>query len=160
MHQEDKRTECSFSGIALLLCLAMFLRFNTATMPHERLNRFPHLSVRLELSPTVRLGPGKVRLLEQVRETGSISAAGRAMNMSYRRAWLLIDSLNRGFRQPVVSTQHGGRRGGGAQLTIFGEELIARYQRLQVAAEGAAAAELAALVQAAQPVAEPHTSKR
>lgn len=110
---------------------------------------FPRLSLRVELGPEVRLGPGKVRLLEQIRETGSISAAGRAMGMSYRRAWLLVDSLNRGFRQAVVTTQHGGRRGGGAELTTFGEELILRYRRMQSVAERAVAGELAVLERAA-----------
>lgn len=127
--------------------------------PSARHDRFPHLSLRIQLSPEVRLGPGKVRLLEQVRETGSISAAARAMNMSYRRAWLLVDGLNRGFRQPAVATQHGGRRGGGARLTAFGEELIARYQRLQSAAERATAAELAALVRATNPIDDPAHSR-
>jgi molybdate transport system regulatory protein len=110
---------------------------------------YPRLSLRVEINSDVRLGPGKVSLLERIRETGSISAAGRAMGMSYRRAWLLVDSLNRGFRQAVVTTRHGGRRGGGAELTAFGQELILRYRRMQSAAEQAVAGELAALERAA-----------
>lgn len=110
---------------------------------------FPRIVLRLELNPDVRLGPGKIRLLEQIRATGSISAAGRSMGMSYRRAWLLVDSLNHDFRQPAVLTRPGGRRGGGAELTAFGVELIHRYHRMQSAAEQAAAAELAFLKQAA-----------
>lgn len=114
-----------------------------------RQNASPRVVLRLELGSKTRLGPGKIRLLEQIRATGSISAAGRSMGMSYRRAWLLVDSLNHGFRQAVVTTQHGGRRGGGAELTAFGEELILRYQRMQSAAEQAVAGELAALARVA-----------
>jgi molybdate transport system regulatory protein len=69
------------------------------------------LTIRIDLSAQGAIGPGKIRLLELVGESGSISAAGRAMNMSYRRAWMLIDNLNRSFRLPVVETQLGGTRG-------------------------------------------------
>ena len=75
------------------------------------------LSIRIDLPGGRRVGPGKIRLLELIDETGSISAAGRAMAMSYRRAWLLVESLNTGFREPVVDAQPGGRHGGGARLT-------------------------------------------
>ena len=81
------------------------------------------LSIRVDLSQTRGLGPGKIRLLEMIEETGSISAAGRAMDMSYRRAWLLLDELNHTFHEPVATTAHGGRSGGGASLTPFGEAL-------------------------------------
>ena len=73
-------------------------------------------SLRLQLSPESRLGPGKVALLEAIEATGSISAAGRAMTMSYRRAWLLVDNLNRMFREPLVEAAPGGAKGGGAQI--------------------------------------------
>jgi molybdate transport system regulatory protein len=75
------------------------------------------LSIRVDLAPLGAVGPGKIRLLEFVDETGSISAAGRAMNMSYRRAWLLIDELNRLFKSPLVAARTGGEAGGGAELT-------------------------------------------
>ena len=75
------------------------------------------LSIRIDLDGGFRIGPGKIRLLELIEATGSISAAGRAMAMSYRRAWLLVESLNTSFREPVVAAQSGGRHGGGAQLT-------------------------------------------
>jgi molybdate transport system regulatory protein len=91
------------------------------------------------------LGPGKIKLLELVGESGSISAAGRAMGMSYRRAWTLIDVLNRSFRSPVVTTQPGGARGGGAALTDLGHDVIARYRAIERAAARASASELAAL---------------
>ena len=77
------------------------------------------LTVRIDFAGGRRVGPGKIRLLELIDETGSISAAGRAMAMSYRRAWLLVDSLHTSFREPVVDT-----RSGGAQLTPFGREPV------------------------------------
>jgi molybdate transport system regulatory protein len=103
------------------------------------------LTIRIDLSDHGAIGPGKIRLLELVGESGSISAAGRAMNMSYRRAWLLIDGLNQCFRAPVVETQLGGNRGGGAVLTQLGHDVIARYRAIERAAMKAGAAELAAL---------------
>jgi molybdate transport system regulatory protein len=103
------------------------------------------LTIRIDLSDHGAIGPGKIRLLELVGESGSISAAGRAMNMSYRRAWLLIDGLNQCFRSPVVETQLGGTRGGGAILTQLGHDVIARYRAIERAAMKAGATELAAL---------------
>jgi molybdate transport system regulatory protein len=103
------------------------------------------LTIRIDLSDHGAIGPGKIRLLELIGESGSISAAGRAMNMSYRRAWLLIDGVNRCFRVPVVETQLGGARGGGAVLTAFGHDLIARYRAIERAATKAGAPDLAAL---------------
>lgn len=70
-------------------------------------------------------------LLEQIIETGSISAAGRAMDMSYRRAWLLVDALNQMFSMPVVESRHGGKQGGGAEVTQFGHQLIARFRTME-----------------------------
>lgn len=106
------------------------------------------LSIRVDLSPSAALGPGKVRLLELIEETGSISAAGRAMDMSYRRAWLLLDDLNRLFREPVAVTAHGGRSGGGARLTPFGERLVRGYRQMETKAHNAVA-EYLAMVDAA-----------
>ncbi len=82
-------------------------------------------------------------LLEHIRETGSISAAGRAMDMSYRRAWLLVDALNRMFKEPSVESQRGGKQGGGAALTPFGETLIRRYREMEAKAKAAIADDLA-----------------
>ena len=93
------------------------------------------LTLRVEFGPDCAIGPGKVRLLELVGELGSISAAGRAMGMSYRRAWLLIDSLNRNFKNPAVATQLGGSGGGGAGLTEFGREIIRQYRAIEAEAE-------------------------
>ena len=103
------------------------------------------VGIRIEIGAVVRLGPGKVRLLELIAELGSISAAGRAMEMSYRRAWLLIDTLNKAFRQPVVATQPGGRADQRAAITPFGREVIRRYRTMEAAAREAMQEELAAL---------------
>lgn len=91
--------------------------------------------LRVDLVPNGRIGPGKIALLEQIERTGSISAAGRALGMSYRRAWLLVDQLNRLFASPVVSTQLGGSHGGGAVLTHLGIDLVARFRALELAAD-------------------------
>ena len=113
------------------------------------------LKLTLVLNSGARIGPGKAALLESVRDTGSISAAARAMGMDYKRAWLLVDSLNRAFEVPVVERMAGGPRGGGAVLTAFGEELLARYRRLQDAATELAADDLEALERRALPDAGP-----
>jgi molybdate transport system regulatory protein len=93
----------------------------------------------------VRLGPGKIRLLELIQENGSISEAARAMDMSYRRAWLLVSDLNQSFRQPVTTTQTGGKGGGHAELTPFGLDLIRRYRAIERDAAASVADQLAAL---------------
>ncbi|OAP37929.1 transcriptional regulator [Sinorhizobium glycinis] len=93
--------------------------------------------LRIDFPPEDRLGRGKILLLELIRETGSISAAGRAMDMSYRRAWLLVDALNRMFSEPAVESQRGGRQGGGAALTAFGEALIERFRTMEEKARAA-----------------------
>ncbi len=103
------------------------------------------LTLRVDLAAAGAIGPGKIKLLELIGETGSISAAGRAMGMSYRQAWLLIDSLNQAFRQPVTATASGGARGGGAALTPFGGELIRIYRDIEAIASRTVAEELAAL---------------
>ena len=103
------------------------------------------LSLRLTLDGGVRLGPGKIRLLEAVAGTGSISAAARAMAMSYRRAWLLINSLNEALESPVVESRSGGRKGGGALVTARGRELIALYHSMERKARRAVDEELHAL---------------
>jgi molybdate transport system regulatory protein len=98
----------------------------------------PTLSVRIDLDSEGRIGPGKIQLLENIREFGSISAAGRAMDMSYKRAWDLVDEINRICRQPAVQRQTGGKNGGGAALTPFGASLVARYRRIERDAANAA----------------------
>lgn len=105
----------------------------------------PALTIRVDLGRQGALGPGKVALLERIRAHGSISAAGRDMGMSYRRAWLLVDSLNRMFMDPLVATQMGGPGGGGAGLTELGEEVVRLYRRIEAEAHAAASADLQAL---------------
>lgn len=109
------------------------------------------LSVRIDLSPDLRIGPGKIELLEKIAAFGSISAAGRAMGMSYRRAWELVEDLNHTFTTPVVAARTGGRRGGGAVLTPFGLTLVTRYRAIEKAAWDAASPHLAALRQELEP---------
>ncbi len=103
------------------------------------------LTVRIDFGAERALGPGKIRLLEAIGKTGSISRAGRALGMSYRRAWLLIDDMNRTFRAPVVATQPGGVKGGGAALTPFGVALIENYRAIEAQAAAVAMPRLQAL---------------
>lgn len=98
--------------------------------------------LRIDFPPDDRLGWGKIRLLENIKATGSISAAGRAMDMSYRRAWLLVDAMNRMFGQTVVESQRGGKQGGGAVVTEFGEELLSRFRDMERKAHDAIADDL------------------
>ena len=105
----------------------------------------PSLSLRIELDPEGRIGPGKIELLEKIGALGSISAAGRAMGMSYRRAWDLVEELNALFGQPVVERQVGGRNGGGASLTELGRMLVMRFRAIETAATESARDHLAAL---------------
>jgi molybdate transport system regulatory protein len=99
------------------------------TRPHPATEVRP--SLRLDFNGIFRLGPGKIELLERIMETGSISAAGRAMDMSYRRAWLLVDSLNQMFVEPAVIKTTGGVAGGGAEVTEFGRRLVAAYRAVE-----------------------------
>lgn len=101
------------------------------------------LTIRLDLPNGHRIGPGKIRLLEAIADTGSISAAGRSLGMSYRRAWLLVDEINRTFAQPAVAGQTGGSGGGGTALTDWGRELVALYRGLEAGNIAANAAMLA-----------------
>jgi molybdate transport system regulatory protein len=100
------------------------------------------LILRVDLAPLGAVGPGKIRLLELVEETGSISAAGRSMSMSYRRAWLLIDELNHLFKRPLVATRLGGPAGGGAALTAFGKRLVRHYREMETEAHATLAPHL------------------
>ena len=103
------------------------------------------LSIRIDLADGGRIGPGKVALLEEIGRSGSISAAGRAMKMSYRRAWQLVEDLNRVVGNQVVAASAGGPGGGGARLTEAGRTLIQEYRALERAASATAHAHLAAL---------------
>lgn len=99
------------------------------------------ISVRIDFPQGERIGPGKVRLLEAIAETGSISAAGRSLGMSYKRAWSLVDELNRMFTEPLVTSRHGGAQGGGADLTELGQDVVTAYRKVErESAESAMAA--------------------
>ena len=100
------------------------------------------LTLRVDLGEERAIGPGKIRLLEAIRDTGSITKAGVALGMSYRRAWLLVDDMNNCFREPVVAAQAGGSHGGGTALTPFGARLIDQYRAIESEAHSATAARL------------------
>lgn len=100
------------------------------------------LTLRVDFGSRRSIGPGKIRLLEEIGRGGSISQAGRSLGMSYRRAWLLIDDLNQSFRHAVVKAKSGGVQGGGAALTEFGSGLVRDYRAIETAAAGAAKARL------------------
>lgn len=105
---------------------------------------YPRLRLRLVLGQSIAVGPGKADLLAAVAESGSISAAGRLMGMSYKRAWYLLDTMNRCFREPLVAASKGGKGHGGAHLTPMGEQVLALYRGIEARAVTAAAAELEA----------------
>jgi molybdate transport system regulatory protein len=100
------------------------------------------LNLRLTFPGGVPLSHGKAELMEMIRETGSIRQAAAKMDMSYRRAWLLVDELNRLFRAPAIETKLGGRSGGGAALTAFGEELLKRFRTMEARTMKTLAADL------------------
>jgi len=100
------------------------------------------LRVRVMQGETIAFGPGKADLLDAIGRTGSISGAAREMEMSYRRAWLLVEEMNRCFASPLVTTATGGSRGGGAAVTALGQEVLTRYRRMQKKAAASIAADL------------------
>ncbi len=100
------------------------------------------LHLRVVLRHGVAIGPGRAELLDGIREHGSISAAGRASGMSYKRAWALIEAMNTGFREPLVEASRGGAAGGGALLTPPGETVLALYRRIEATAATASADEI------------------
>jgi molybdate transport system regulatory protein len=118
------------------------------------------LKIQLYCGDEIAMGPGKADLLEAIGREGSISAAGRAMGMSYRRAWLLVDTMNRCFRAPLVETLPGGGKQAGAKLSAEGEAALAAYRALSAQVEdGVAGAGYVALeraIRAAPLEAQPH----
>ncbi|MCU0868730.1 MAG: LysR family transcriptional regulator [Burkholderiales bacterium] len=98
------------------------------------------------------MGPGKADLLMAIERTGSISAAAREMDMSYRRAWLLVDVMNRSFVQPLVTTETGGQKGGGARVTDFGRDVLGRYLQMEAQAAAAVARSMTEFVRLMAPV--------
>lgn len=108
----------------------------------------PSLKIKIQIycGQEIAMGPGKADLLEAIIREGSISAAGRALGMSYRRTWLLVDAMNRCWDVPLVETAAGGSHGGGARVTQRGLGVLGQYRALQAAAgaldQGEAWAEL------------------
>jgi len=113
--------------------------------PADTTGKSDRLSIRLDLASGVRIGPGKVAVLEEIARSGSISAAGRALRMSYRRTWELVEDLNRNLGTPVVETAAGGSGGGGAVLTRAGKAIVERYRAIEMDTALAARKHLLAL---------------
>ncbi|SAL60288.1 ModE family transcriptional regulator [Caballeronia arvi] len=101
--------------------------------------------MRVTKGETIAIGPGKISLLEAVRKHGSISAAARSLDMSYRRAWLLIDELNRSLESPATISEQGGPSGGGCVLTPVGESIIRLYREVEAQAQAACATQIESL---------------
>jgi molybdate transport system regulatory protein len=108
-------------------------------------NRTVGARLRIVLEPDIAIGPGKADLLESIRETGSIAAAGRRLGMSYKRAWLLVETMNACFKSPLVEASRGGRARGGATLTPAGERVLDCYRRMEALTGKAIAGELTKL---------------
>jgi molybdate transport system regulatory protein len=102
--------------------------------------------MRIQAGDVIAIGPGKVTLLEAIAETGSITAAAKHLDMSYRRAWMLLDELNRCLRQPAIDSAKGGTHGGGSEVTATGRKIIALYRRVEETASIACKADVAELV--------------
>jgi molybdate transport system regulatory protein len=103
------------------------------------------LSIRLDLTSGDRIGPGKITLLEAIRDTGSISAGARKIGMSYRRAWLLVEQINAALQEPAVVPITGGRQGGGAVVTPVGRRIIKIYRSIEATALKSASGEFRAV---------------
>lgn len=113
--------------------------FSPVTKPVARFR------LRITAGDVVAIGPGKIALLEAIAETGSITAAAKRLEMSYRRAWMLLDELNHALRRPAVDSAKGGQHGGGSALTETGRQLIAVYRRVETKAEIACREEITQL---------------
>jgi len=104
----------------------------------------PEPRLRILLGSAIAMGPGKADLLQAIEDEGSITGAARHMGMSYRRAWLLVEVMNDSFREPLVETARGGRRGGGARLTPLGKEALERYREMEAKAAASVDTDIAA----------------
>ena len=102
--------------------------------------------IRIMFRKAIAMGPGKADLLRAIHETGSISAAARSLGMSYRRAWLLVDTMNQCFKTPVVDTLTGGQKGGGARVTEIGHEVLNRYLEMEAKAAASVKKDLAEFI--------------
>jgi molybdate transport system regulatory protein len=122
----------------------------TSSSPPAAAKATNRLSIRLDLASGARIGPGKVAVLEAIAESGSISAAGRALHISYRRTWELVEDLNATLGAPVVQTAAGGSGGGGASLTELGQAVVSRYRAIEEDCAAAARKHLLALQRASR----------
>jgi molybdate transport system regulatory protein len=114
----------------------------TSAPTRKSSKQHPGPQIRIMFRKAIAMGPGKADLLRAIDATGSISAAARQMEMSYRRAWLLVDTMNQAFKSPVVVTLTGGKAGGGAAVTEFGKEVLRRYSAMEEKASASVAKEL------------------
>ncbi len=103
------------------------------------------IKIRFHNDDVVAIGPGKADLLEAIQQHGSISAAGRAMGMSYKRAWDLVNAMNSSFNKPLVETVKGGTHGGGAEVTALGQSVLAHYRQIEHKAAKSVEDDLAAI---------------
>ncbi len=101
---------------------------------------------RVTVGDVIAIGPGKIALLEAIEQSGSLTAAAKQLDMSYRRAWLLLDEMNRALKRPAVESSKGGSTGGGSLLTETGHQVIALYRRIEATAEQACAADIRTLL--------------
>lgn len=115
-------------------------------MPANRAAPEVRFRLRITRGDAIAIGPGKVDLLEAIASAGSLTAAAKNLGMSYRRAWLLVDTMNKCFREPVVRTAAGGPRGGGTLLTALGREVAGRYRRAEAAAQVAGSKDIDAIL--------------
>lgn len=110
-----------------------------------------HLSIRIDLSNGDRIGPGKVALLEAIQAKGSISGAARSLGMSYRRAWLLVEEINKALAKPAVVAEMGGRAGGGASVTPAGAKIVELYRSIESRTRKASSGEFTAIAKLVRP---------
>jgi molybdate transport system regulatory protein len=106
----------------------------------------PKPQIRILFRKAIAMGPGKAELLQAIERCGSISAAARELGMSYRRAWVLVDTMNQSFKQPLVVAETGGQHGGGARVTELGREVLQRYLAMEAKAAAAVEQEMAQFI--------------
>jgi molybdate transport system regulatory protein len=121
--------------------------------------KIPQARVRVDFAAGTSVGPGKIELLEAISRSGSLSAAARSVNMSYRRAWLLLHDVNESFAEPAVRLSVGGRAGGGAALTEFGTRLVAAYREFEATVQAQATRSFAGVIAAPAVVPKPNVPK-
>lgn len=131
----------------------MLSKITTAVSDPKRVAKQParpkpqaKFRMRITAEDVIAIGPGKIALVEAIADTGSITSAAKSLDMSYRRAWMLLDELNRALKKPAVDSAKGGQHGGGSVVTDTGRELINLYRRIELNAAKACQADLTRLV--------------